>query len=275
MCVCEVLLFCAFIPPWRFIQQLCLLFALASCLQLWQCSCHPACCSAFTYQQVNLSANLIRLFSEFVGGGKCIHFSEGRDFLNEIKILLLIARIRKWNSEVSSNLLDAGFLFQIVFSKSLGWFVCLCVLWLGLREEESSHYQSPDAVVQPAFMVWGTGGRSGVLLALGGKCPSGDDEEHAWKASGCLMRSYRPRACWQCTLHCFAFWHNLLDFCKEFLKYFVRRYWSRMRDEKLDMIMWFGIVMVNSRPVNILKHNCCCEKSEKSFLAEQLEKVRN
>lgn len=48
-----------------------------------------------------------------------------------------------------------------------------------------------------------------------------------------------------------------------------------MRDEKLGMIMWFGIVMVSSRPVNILKRNCCCEKSEKSFLAKQLEKVRN
>lgn len=105
MCSCEVLLLCAFIPPWRFIHQLLSSFCISILLAITVMQLSYCMLLCYYISVVNPSVNLDLLFGGFVGYGKCIlfPFAEVTGFSNENKYALLRAIIRKhvWKSEIT------------------------------------------------------------------------------------------------------------------------------------------------------------------------------
>lgn len=88
MCFCEVLLLCAFIPPWRFIHQLLSSFCIsilpaAMVMQLSYCMS-----LSYYISVVNPSVTLDLLFGGFMGCGKRIlfPFAEVTGFSNEVYV---------------------------------------------------------------------------------------------------------------------------------------------------------------------------------------------
>lgn len=88
MYFCEVLLLCAFIPPWRFIHPLLSSFCISILLAITVVQLLYCMLLSYYISVVNPSVNLGRLFGRFVGCGKCIlfPFAEVTGFSTENKV---------------------------------------------------------------------------------------------------------------------------------------------------------------------------------------------